>query len=49
MSICIHGGWSLGGVKDVYMIYKAAGDAFCGRMLSLLPLLWCELVADEPT
>jgi hypothetical protein len=36
MSICIRGGWTLGGVKDVYMTYEAEGDCFVGRMLALL-------------
>ena len=48
MSICIRGGWSLGGVKDVYMTYEAEGDAFCGRMLALLPLLKSEFAASPP-
>lgn len=48
MSICIRGGWSLGGVKDVYMTYEAEGDAFCGRMLALLPLLQSDFAASPP-
>ena len=49
MSICIRGGWSLGGVKDVYMTYHAEGDHFCGRMLSLLPLLQATFASSPPT
>jgi len=49
MSICIRGGWSLGGVKDVYMTYQAEGDAFCGRMLSMLPLLQAEFASSPYT
>ena len=48
ISICIRGGWSLGGVKDVYMTYNAEGDAFCGRMLSLLPLLSPDFASSAP-
>ncbi|CAJ1963896.1 unnamed protein product [Cylindrotheca closterium] len=48
ISICIRGGWSLGGVKDVYMTYEAEGDAFVGRMLSLLPLLKSEFAVSAP-
>ena len=48
MAICIRGGWSLGGVKDVYMTYEAEGDAFCGRMLALLPLLQSDFAASPP-
>ncbi len=46
MAICIRGGWSLGGVKDVYMTYEAEGDAFCGRILALLPLLQSDIAAS---
>ena len=49
MSICIRGGWSLGGVKDVYMTYQAEGDTFCGRMLALLPLLQATFASSPPT
>ena len=35
-AICIRGGWSLGGVKDVHTKYETKGDAFCGRLLTLL-------------
>ena len=49
MSTCIQGGWSLGGVKDVYMTYEAEGDHFCGRMLLLLPLLQAGFAASPPT
>ena len=48
MSICIRGGWSLGGVKDVYMTYQAEGDAFCGRMLAMLPLLQATFASAPP-
>ena len=48
MAICIRGGWSLGGVKDVYMTYEAEGDHFCGRMLAMLPLLRPTFASAPP-
>ncbi len=48
MSICIRGGWSLGGVKDVYMTYQAEGDAYCGRMLSMLPIMQSTFASSPP-
>lgn len=47
-AICIRGGWTLGGVKDIYMTYQAEGDAFCGRMLAMLPLLQSEFAMGPP-
>ena len=29
--ICIRAGWVMGGVKDQYLKYKAAGDQYVGR------------------
>lgn len=48
VAICIRAGWTLGGVKDVYLTYEAEGDAFCGRMLALLPLLSADFAAGPP-
>jgi len=31
-------GWTLGNVQDKYIWYEAAGDQFCGRVLSGLPV-----------
>jgi hypothetical protein len=30
-SVCVHVGWSMGGVKDRYIHYEVAGDQVCGR------------------
>lgn len=38
VSVCLHCGWSLGGVQDRYFRYEAAGDQFLGRVVAGLPL-----------
>jgi hypothetical protein len=48
-SICIRAGWTLGGVKDVYIKYEQSGDMFCGRCLCLLLLLQPEFGAAPPS
>ena len=40
LSVCIHAGWTMGTVKDVYMWYLSSGDQFVGCCLVMLPLLW---------
>ena len=34
VSVNNRGGWTLGGVRDVYMLYERAGDQYVGRILS---------------
>jgi hypothetical protein len=48
-SICIRAGWTLGGVKDVYIKYEQSGDMFCGRSLSMMPLLQPHFGAGPPS
>jgi hypothetical protein len=33
------GGWTLGGARDVYMLYERAGDQYVGRILSGMDVL----------
>ena len=47
MSLCIRGGWSLGGGKDVYVTDEAKEDEICERMLSMR-LLHEKSVACSP-
>ena len=47
-SVCIHAGWTMGTVKDVYMWYLSSGDQFVSRCLAMLPLLWMEFVPPPP-
>ena len=49
MSVCIRDGWSLGRVNDVYMIYQAKGDHFCGLTLEMLPLMQASFAASPAT
>lgn len=48
-AICIRAGWTLGGVKDVYIKYEQSGDMFCGRCLSLMNLLQPQFGAAPPS
>jgi hypothetical protein len=36
--VCIRAGWMMGGVKDHYLKYEAAGDQFVGRCAACLDL-----------
>ena len=47
-SVCIHAGWTMGTVKDVYMWYLSSGDQFVGHCLAMLPLLQMEFVSPPP-
>ena len=47
-SVCIHAGWTMGTVKDVYMQYLSLGDQFVGCCLAMLPLLQMEFVSSPP-
>ena len=48
LSVCIHAGWTMGSVKDVYMCYLSSGDQFVSRCLMMLPLLQMEFVLSPP-
>ena len=48
LSVCIHAGWTMGTVKDVYMQYLSSGDQFVGHCLAMLPLLQMEFVSPPP-
>ena len=48
LSVCIHAGWTMGTVSDVYMQYLSSGDQFVGHCLAILPLLWMEFVSLPP-
>ena len=47
-SICIRAGWTMGTVKDAYMRYMEAGDAFAGRCLAGLNLLSADFACSTP-
>ena len=47
-SICIRAGWTMGAVKDAYMRYMEAGDAFAGRCLAGLNLLSADFACSAP-
>ena len=47
-SVCIHAGWTMGTVKDVYMWSLSLGDQFVGCCLAMLPLLWMEFASPPP-
>ena len=42
------GGWTLGTVRDVYMLYEKAGDHYVGRILAGLPVLSSRFAVSEP-
>ena len=45
-SVCIHAGWTMGTVKDVYMCYLSSEDQFVGCCLVMLPLLQMEFASS---
>ena len=47
-AICVRAGWTMGRVRDIYIKYESGGDQFCGRALSMLPLLQPEFAASPP-
>ena len=47
-AICIRAGWTMGTVKDAYMRYMEAGDAFAGRCLAGLNLLSADFACSAP-
>ena len=48
LSACIHAGWTMGSVKDVYMHYLSSGDQFVSHCLTMLPLLQMEFASSPP-
>jgi len=45
-SICIHAGWTMGGMKDKYIFRAEAGDQYVGRCASLLDQLSKEFAVS---
>jgi len=48
VSVCIRAGWVMGGVKDRYLKYEAAGDQFVGRCAACLDLLSSHFAVSPP-
>lgn len=48
VSVCIRAGWTMGGVKDRYLKYEAAGDQFVGRCAACLDLLSKNFAVSPP-
>ena len=48
VSVCVRCGWVMGGVKDKYLKYEAAGDQFVGRCATLLDLLSKAFAISPP-
>ena len=48
VSVCIRAGWVMGGVKDIYLKYEAAGDQFVGRCAACLDLLSSNFAVSPP-
>jgi hypothetical protein len=48
VSVCIRAGWTMGGVKDRYLKYEAAGDQFVGRCAAGLDLLSKDFAISPP-
>ena len=48
VSVNNRGGWTLGGVRDVYMLYERAGDQYVGRILSGMNVLSAKFGASAP-
>ena len=47
-AICVRAGRTMGRVRDIYIKYEAGGDQFCGRALSMLPILQPEFGTSPP-
>jgi len=47
-SVCVHAGWTMGKVRDIYMHYVESGDQFVGRCLAVLPLMSSEFACSPP-
>jgi len=48
VSINNRGGWTLGGVRDVYLLYERAGDQYVGRVLSGLDVMSPNFECSSP-
>ena len=48
VSVNNRGGCTLGGVRDVYMLYERAGDQYVGRILSGMNVLSAKFGASAP-
>ena len=48
ISVNLRGGWSMGGVRDVYFLYEKAGDQYIGRLLAGLNVYSPEFAVSEP-
>ena len=48
VSVNNRGGWTLEGVRDVYMLYERAGDQYVGRILSGMNVLSAKFGASAP-
>ena len=47
-SVCIHAGWTMGTVKDVYMWYLSLGDQFVGCVWQCCPYCGWSLCLPSP-
>jgi hypothetical protein len=45
---CIRGGHTMGSVRDIYVLQEKAGDAYCGRLLTGLPVNRPEFAMSHP-
>ena len=48
IAVNLRGGWSMGGVRDVYFLYEKAGDQYMGRLLAGLNVHSPEFAVSEP-
>lgn len=48
VSLCLRVGWIMGGVKDKYLFYEAAGDHYVGRCATTLNRLKKEFAVSPP-
>jgi phage-related protein len=48
ISLCIRAGWKMGGVKEKYLKYEAAGDQYVGRCAAGLNQLTKEFAVSPP-
>ncbi|KAG7365708.1 hypothetical protein IV203_028378 [Nitzschia inconspicua] len=47
-AVHLRAGWALGGVQDRYLRYEAAGDQYCGRTVTGLPMTQPEFAILPP-
>jgi hypothetical protein len=47
-AVNVRGGWTLGGQRDVYMLYERAGDEYVGRVLSGLDIMSASFGSNNP-